>query len=439
MANDLSRPLGMRSLKTSWLARLPLGLVGATILSATVVGAGAWIIVVRDPLGGEPTASVRIDRTKTGLGPKDVGVADLHKPSATEIADTGEQQSDMPGAAPAEPAPKHPPVVQISEGQPLTTAAVPKVAEKGKYGVLPKIAADGTRPLEQYARPVPARSATTARVVVIVGGLGLSQTGTQEAIRLLPPATTLGFAPYGSSLDRWMQRARQEGHELLLHVPMEPFDYPDNDPGPQTLLTTLSPDQNLDRLQWLMARVTNYVGIMNYTGAKFTASADQLNPVMKELATRGVMFVDDGTSSRSIAEGAAGTAHTPFAHADMTIDSTTTEAAIDARLSQLENLARSRGVAIGVASALPLSVKRIVEWSKGLEGRGVLLVPVSAAVTEGQMQASDSRADGQAGGDRPCPCERSAVDDSEFRGACTKIQAGAGFDLSNAVSDSLIR
>jgi polysaccharide deacetylase 2 family uncharacterized protein YibQ len=286
---------------------------------------------------------------------------------------------------PAPRSQRHPPVVQISEGQPLTTAAVGKVSEKGKFGLLPKVASDGTRPLEQYARPVPAHAATAARVVVIVGGLGLSQTGTQEAIRLLPPAVTLAFAPYGSSLDRWMQRARQEGHELLLQVPMEPFDYPDNDPGPQTLLTSLSSDQNIDRLQWVMSRVTNYVGVMNYTGAKFTATSEQMEPVMRELASRGVMFVDDGSSSRSIAEGAAGSAHAPFARADMTIDSTTTDAAIDARLGQLESLARSRGLAIGTASALPLSVKRIVEWAKGLEARGVLLVPVSASVKEGQM------------------------------------------------------
>jgi len=381
MANDLSKPLGIRTTKKNFLGRLPLGLVGASILAATVIGAGAWIVIVRDPLGGEPVASVRIDRTKTGLGAKDVAVAELHKPAETEGGDPNAQPPG--GTAPA--AQRHPPVVQISDGQPLTTAAVPKVAERAKYGVLPKVAADGTRPLEQYARPVPAHSATAARVVVIVGGLGLSQTGTQEAIRLLPPAVTLGFAPYGASLDRWMQRARQEGHELLLQIPMEPFDYPDNDPGPQTLLTSLSPEQNADRLHWLMSRVTNYVGIVNYTGAKFTASSEQMDPVLRELATRGVMFVDDGSSSRSIAEGVAGSAHTPFARADMTIDTTTTEAAIDARLSQLENLARSRGMAIGMASALPLSVKRIVEWSKGLEARGVMLVPVSASIKEGQM------------------------------------------------------
>lgn len=394
MANDLSKPLGLRKGKKNVLAHLPLGLIGATLMAATILGAGAWIVAMPDPLGGEPMALVRIDRTKTGLNPKDVGLADLRQPTKTRaqtdaqdsvaLLPDGQQPPTEDANAPA-PQRRGAPVL-IPEGQPLSTSFVPKVADKGKYGMMPRVASDGTRPLDQYARPVPARASTMARVVVIVGGLGLSQTGTQEAIRLLPPPVTLAFAPYGSSLDRWMQRARQEGHELVLQVPMEPFDYPDNDPGPQTLLTSISADQNIDRLNWLMARVTNYVGVINYTGAKFTSSSEQLAPIMQTLAERGLMYVDDGTSSRSVAEGAADTAHTPFSRADLTIDSTTTPTAIDQRLAQLEQIARSRGLAVGVASALPLSVARITEWAKGLEARGVILIPVSASVKQtGQM------------------------------------------------------
>lgn len=392
MANDLSKPLGLRKGKKNVLAHLPLGLIGATLMAATIFGAGAWIVAMPDPLGGEPIASVRIDRTKTGLNPKDVGLADLRQPArAPALTDSPDSvvvspngQAQTADANALAPQRRGAPVL-IPEGQPLSTSFVPKVADKGKYGLMPRVATDGTRPLDQYARPVPARASTMARVVVIVGGLGLSQTGTQEAIRLLPPPVTLAFAPYGSSLERWMQRARQEGHELVLQVPMEPFDYPDNDPGPQTLLTSISADQNIDRLNWLMARMTNYVGVVNYTGAKFTSSSEQLAPIMQTLAERGLMYVDDGTSSRSVAEGAADAAHTPFSRADLTIDSTTTPAAIDQRLSQLEQLARSRGLAVGVASALPLSVARITEWAKGLEARGVILVPVSASVKQGQM------------------------------------------------------
>ena len=126
-----------------------------------------------------------------------------------------------------------------------------------------------------------------------------SQTSTQEALRVLAPDVTLAFAPYGSSLDRWTQRARTDGHELLLQIPMEPFDYPDNDPGPQTLLTSATSDVNVERLSSFLGRLTNYVGVVNYMGAKFTADDRALSPVVGELATRGLMYLDDGSSSRS--------------------------------------------------------------------------------------------------------------------------------------------
>ena len=111
----------------------------------------------------------------------------------------------------------------------------------------------------------------------------------------------MAFAPYGADLDRLAERARAENHEVLLQAPMEPFDYPDNDPGPQTLLTSLTPDQNIDRLHWQMSRFQGYVGIVSYMGASFTASEQSLAPVLRETAKRGLIYVDDGASPRSVA------------------------------------------------------------------------------------------------------------------------------------------
>ena len=104
---------------------------------------------------------------------------------------------------------------------------------------------------------------------------------------------------------------------MLLQAPMEPFDYPDNDPGPQTLLTSLSADQNIDRLHWLMSRFQGYVGIVNYMGARFTATEQALAPVLKEAAQRGLIYVDDGSSPRSLAGQIAGANNLPFAKAEV--------------------------------------------------------------------------------------------------------------------------
>ncbi len=103
----------------------------------------------------------------------------------------------------------------------------------------------------------------------MVSGLGVGAAKTLDAIMKLPPAVTLAFTPYGSDPSKLTERARAQRHEILLQVPMEPFDYPDNDPGPQTLLTTLGSEQNLDRLYWHLSRFQGYAGIANFMGGKF--------------------------------------------------------------------------------------------------------------------------------------------------------------------------
>ena len=87
-------------------------------------------------------------------------------------------------------------------------------------------------PKPQAARP------DAPRIAIVIEGLGIGANSTAEALAKLPAAVTFAFSPYGTDLERWVARARGEGHEVLLQVGMEPFDYPDNDPGPQTLLTS---------------------------------------------------------------------------------------------------------------------------------------------------------------------------------------------------------
>jgi polysaccharide deacetylase 2 family uncharacterized protein YibQ len=159
---------------------------------------------------------------------------------------------------------------------------------------------------------------------------------------------------------------------------MEPFDYPDNDPGPQTLLASMTPDQNMDRLYWLMSRFQGYVGLVNYMGARFTSTETALAPMMRETARRGLIFIDDGTSARSLASQIAGANNLPFAKSEIALDAVPTVAQIDRALSRLEAAAREHGFAVGVATAMPTSIERIALWAKTAEGRGIVLVPITA-------------------------------------------------------------
>ena len=220
---------------------------------------------------------------------------------------------------------------------------------------------------------------------MIVNGLGVSASATADAIAKLPGAVTLGFVPYATNAAALVARARSGGHEVLLQVPMEPFDYPDNDPGPQTLLTSLTPQQNIDRLYWLMSRFQGYVGLSNTMGARFTASEPSFGPILRETAKRGLIFVDDGANPRSLAGRIAGANSLPYVQADVILDSVPTAADIERALGRLEMAARERGSAVGIASALPVSIDHIAKWAKAAESRGLLLVPVTAAAAKAKQ------------------------------------------------------
>ena len=138
----------------------------------------------------------------------------------------------------------------------------------------------------------------------------------------------------------------------------------------------------MDRLYWLMSRFQGYVGLVNYMGARFTASDTALAPVLREAATRGLIYMDDGSSARSLAAQLAGANNIPFAKTDIVLDAVPTPAEIDRTLSRLEAVARDRGLAVGFASTLPGVIGRVSAWAKAAEKNGFALVPITAAVAK---------------------------------------------------------
>jgi hypothetical protein len=255
----------------------------------------------------------------------------------------------------------------------------PKLFEATRHGAIPKVGPDGSRPSTRYAQPrdLPPDKKDAPLVAIVIGGLGISASGTADAFTKLPSPVTFALAPYGADLEKLAERARAGKHEILLQAPMEPFDYPDNDPGPQTLLTSLTAEQNIDRLHWLMSRFHGYVGLISYMGARFSASEQGLSPVLRDVAKRGLMYVDDSSSSRSIAGQLAGAQNLPFAKADIVLDTVPTAAEIDHSLARLEMKARDGGTAVGYATANPSTIARIAEWIKRAEAKGIILVPIT--------------------------------------------------------------
>jgi uncharacterized protein len=393
-ADDLSKPLGQTKrtkkrfvLPIPWVARALAG-----VLSVCVAVLAGWILFVDDPYGGEPaaviTAATAATQTKAaGEGPPPAKPAaptvEAEKKTVTIIdGSTGKRQEVSVGQQgaplPSEPAQKKSELKTEAGGDAVIDQ---RVTESSRHGPIPKIGADGARPSEIYARPVKpqANRADQPRIAIVIEGLGISANATAEALAKLPAPVTLAFVPYGVDIERWVARARGENHEVLLQVGMEPFDYPDNDPGPQTLLTSLTAEHNIDRLHWYLARFQGYVGVTSLMGARFMATDQALSPVIREAGKRGLIFFDDGSSPRSTAAQISGAANVAFAKADAVIDAVPTAAAIDNALTRLESIARSRGIAVGAASALPITITRIAEWVKAADARGILLVPVSMA------------------------------------------------------------
>lgn len=284
--------------------------------------------------------------------------------------------------SPAVPAaPAAPPVAAAKLGEPQLALLDPALTERAKDGVLPVIGRDGRQPWQVYARPFdPADK--RPRAALAVANMGLSAAATEQAINGLPGAVSLIFAPFAEDLKEAIARARAKGHEVLLSVPMEPESYPRSDPGPKTLLSSLSEAENLDRLAWVLTRAETYVGVANLTGSRFATSPRHLEPVLKALRQRGLLFLDRWAGTpQAPALLLARDIGLPVAGVQVVVDQEPARAAIDGRLAELERLARRDGRAIGLALPYPLSLERIAVWASGLEARGMALAPISAVVS----------------------------------------------------------
>jgi uncharacterized protein len=376
MNDELTKPLGLKPQKPK--ARMRPAFVVLALLVAATAGFAGFRSLTRQPDATIAQAPAVPQEVPAEPAPVPAPAASEPERAASGNDDGGpalaeaEPEGSIEPKAPAEPARQEAGLAHLPD---------PELSERADDGILPKRAADGRRPMDVYSRP-PATEGNfgVARVVLIIGGMGISQTGSQQALKQLPPSVTLAFAPYGNSLLRWMQQARRKGHELLLQVPMEPFG--GGNPGPHTLSTAQDAATNLADLHWSMSRITNYVGIVNFLGGKFVTEPEAMKPVFQDIATRGLLFVDDGSIRNSLAGEVAKGALLPFAQAAVQIDANRSRAAIAKQLNVLAEEAKRTGVAIGMANAFPESIDAIARFAAGANAAGIEITPVSAIVSD---------------------------------------------------------
>ena len=283
-----------------------------------------------------------------------------------------------PGAAASTPSA---PLAAIPPEQPSPGLSRTPVAEMlepapdfpGRF--LPRRAQDGRVSMIYYARAADVTD-KRPRVAMLVVGLGQSAADTISADAALPGAVSLGFSPYAVNPDPLLADAREHGHEYLVTLPMESQGYPLNDSGPHALLTGADATTNDKNLEWVLSRMQGEVGLTGASdglrGERYATATALFDRVLSQLRTRGLLYVDPRPTAAAPADGAV---------VSMVVDDPPDRASIDAKLSQLEQRARDGETVLGLAGPLrPVTVERIAAWARGLDSRGVTLVPVSALV-----------------------------------------------------------
>jgi polysaccharide deacetylase 2 family uncharacterized protein YibQ len=375
-SSALRTGLSQLALSFAVFGTLSAGVIGAAMMfgSEDAGGPRVDIALFSEQNGPPPLLKTRLTNTLDGESDIEPSLAGLEydENAMPEGSGDGEEAASITVteiASNAQPAPA---------SSPLPKAPIQGVFERTPAGDLPRISADGRTPAQAYARPFTGAPGAP-RVSLIVGGLGLNHNHTLAAINELPPEVTLSFVPYANDLQTWINRARAAGHEVLLELPMEAYDYPNVDTGPHTLLTTAKPEENVRRLNLLMGKASGYFGVTNYQGAKFATDARAATPVLKALKDRGLVFMHDGAAARSALPQTAQDTGLAFSVADRIVDAEPSADSIDRELLQIEALANQNGKAVGVGYAYPVTIETLRLWTQGLKAKGYQLAPASSA------------------------------------------------------------
>jgi len=262
---------------------------------------------------------------------------------------------------------------------PLIKAPIQGLSRQSPYGLIPKRGNSGNTAFASYAKsyktPVNAK-----RAAIIVGGLGLNAEVTTRAILTLPEQVTLSFAAHSPQLQNWIDQARENGHEVLLEIPMEANGETPN-LSARTLTVTDDIAANTRNLDWLLSRGSGYFAVTNYNGDKFLSRSDMVAPVMSYLQDAGLGMIFDNSFNAVALPALATTEKLPYIEAEMILDEINSRALTDAKLSELGSKALTGDQPIGIGFAYPSTLAAISAWAIEAPEKGIVLVPASSLMT----------------------------------------------------------
>ena len=262
--------------------------------------------------------------------------------------------------------------VQVSS-TPITPAS-DDLVDKNTGVPLPKISDAGVKPWQHYSK-IFRRQNELPMIAIIVTGLGHSKHETELALGL-DDRIGLSFSPYANAIANWTNSARLTGHEMYVDLPLQSAGYPNDDPGPYSILASRSNTENAKNLSWAMSRFQGYVGLVAPPGEVVTRSVDTFAPLRDEISTRGLMVLI-GHEAALPPEKNKDKQKLVAMNADVWIDEELSEMSMQARLATLEQVAQRNGMAIGIVRSYPLSLTQIKLWQETLGSRGIVLTPAS--------------------------------------------------------------
>lgn len=218
------------------------------------------------------------------------------------------------------------------------------------------------------------------RIVIVIDDMGVNISNTRRVIDL-PAPLTLSFLPYANGLKKLSRDARAKGHELMVHVPMEPMG-DGYDAGPAPLLTSLDKAEIMKRLRNDLSSFDGYVGINNHMGSKFTRDSKGMTLVLGELKRRGLLFLDSRTISGTVGKEIAAMYDLPFAARDVFLDHEATTEFVEKALARSETIAEAAGVAIAIGHPKKVTIDALEKWIPEARKRGFAIVPITNVIQQ---------------------------------------------------------
>ena len=241
---------------------------------------------------------------------------------------------------------------------------------------------DDTPAWRRFAVASPAAAEGAPVIALLIDDMGEALAWTMRAMAL-PGPLTMSFFPHAEDLAEQAEAARAAGHEVMLHLPMQPDD-DGEDPGPNPLILGLDEIELDRRVMAMLDSFTGYVGVNNHMGSRFTRDWAAMEQVLGRVGQRGLLFIDSRTAAESVGESVARALKVPALRRDVFIDHDGDPVEIAKRLAELEALARERGVAVGIAQPRPQTLHALEVWLPQAVARGIVLAPISAVIGRGQ-------------------------------------------------------